>query len=169
MLYAPCFTGESPLFEWVRTKYIKSAHFSPSNFKHSLHTSKASINSFSVRCQQSIILSTIKTKMPVSAPRTKNKPRRGRAQPGGLLLLLWYPWQWLPTDPACGLRILLNTVSSLPTAEEVFAIKCICSLCTNSSDDKSRRMRVTQGLSCNGGCQDHLWQVLDTEKRGQST
>lgn len=67
MAQAHCCMDESPLFEGGKVECIKSTHFSPSNFKCSLHTYKASSNSFSVRCQQSIILSVIKIKMPLSA------------------------------------------------------------------------------------------------------
>lgn len=111
MLYIHRLMGESPWFEWARTKDIKSTHCFPSDFKRSLHTYKASINSFSIRCQQSIIVSTVKTKTPVSAPGTKNKPGGGRTWQGAFLFLLWYPRQLLPTDPACSLRIILNAVS----------------------------------------------------------
>lgn len=88
---AHSFMGESPLLEGGKVKWIKSTHFSPSSFKCSLHTHKASINSFGVRCQQSIILSIIKIKMPVSAPETKNKLGRIGAWQESLPFLLGYP------------------------------------------------------------------------------
>lgn len=154
MLYAHCLTGESPLLEWVRTEYIKSTHFTPPNFKHSPHRYKASINSFSVRCQQSIILSTGKTKIPASAPgtTTTTKPGRGRAWQRGLFFLLWYPRQCLPPGPTRSLRILLNPGSSLPTGEEAFAVKRVWSLCSDTAEDTSRRIGVTWwGLSLRQG------------------
>lgn len=149
MLQAHCFMGESPLFEAARAKWIKSPHFSPSNFKQSLHTYKASINSLSVRCQQSIILSIIKIEMPVSAQ--EQKINRGKEEPGKEGSSLPSATQ----DNYCPLTLhAASESSSTPWAHyqlKSWPLRCICSLCSNSSDDKSRRTTVTQGLSCHGG------------------
>lgn len=104
-------------------------------------------------------------KMPSQLQEQKNKLGRVRAWQGWLLLLFWYPQWSLPTEGGlCRLQpqLLLNTLRSLSTEELGFVIKCIC--CDNFSDNKSRWMTGTQGLSCSGGWQNPLWQVLDTEK-----
>lgn len=165
---ARCFTGGPPLFQGARVKCKKSTHFVPSNFKYSLHTYKVSINPFSFRCQQSIMLSIITVKRPASAPGIKNEHGKVRAWPGWLPFLFWNL-----LASYCPLTLKAASESSL-TLQGHYQLKTwglradVFALCDNFSDDKLRWMTVIQGLPCSGGWQDPLWQVLDTENKMSS-